>query len=345
MLLDSTSPLTIRRSYLGAHRAVADPAACREHAAPGRGDLACARRDPRAGVWRAIGRCCKRAGATDLVQRRGWLILYEIRRQAAARRSPISIFAAAAASGVEELDEGTIRQLVPGLRPGPVWGVMQPDCEHTLDPYRLTVALAEDFVAQGGVIRRGDVRTGITPDGKAQVDDRRRADRFRRAGDRGRCMVAHAAARAWRRRAARYRARLSRDDGEQHRPASSVAVADHKFSLTPMTDGITARRYRGVRRAGGASESKALGHHGAKVARRAAGFEAGDAFDLDGIPAVDAGLAPGDRPFAAPSERLLRLRSRASRPDAWRRDRPDDRRLVAGRPPPSTPTPYRITRF
>ena len=44
-----------------------------------------------------------------------------------------------------------------------------------------------------------------------------------------------------------------------------LLFADHKFSVTPMTDGITARRYRRVRRAGGAAESKALGHHGASA--------------------------------------------------------------------------------
>ena len=118
--------------------------------------------------WKAIGRCFKSAGATDLVQRRGWLILFEFEESRRAAE-PDVVLRRSRGIRVEELDEGTIRQLVPGLRPGPVWGVMLPDCEHTLDPYRLTVALAEDFVAQGGTIQRGDVRTGIAPDGKAQI--------------------------------------------------------------------------------------------------------------------------------------------------------------------------------
>jgi glycine/D-amino acid oxidase-like deaminating enzyme len=46
---------------------------------------------------------------------------------------------------------------------------MLPDCEHTLDPYRLTVALAEDFVAQGGDHPRGDVRTGSDRTARPQV--------------------------------------------------------------------------------------------------------------------------------------------------------------------------------
>ena len=113
------------------------------------------------------------------MQHRGWLILYESEDEPPRRRSPIIDLRRSRGVRLEELDEGTIRQLVPGLRPGPVWGVMQPDCEHTLDPYRLTVALAEAFVAQGGVIRRGDVRTGLTPDGKAQIVTNDGAIRFR----------------------------------------------------------------------------------------------------------------------------------------------------------------------
>ena len=197
MLLDSTSPLTIRPIVSRGHRAVADPPSGRQHAAPGRGDLARARGDPRAGSGELSAadqeRRRDRSGAAarlaDPVR---------IRSKPASGRTRRRCCAAAGASGVEELDEGTIRQLVPGLRPGPVWGVMLPDCEHTLDPYRLTVALAEDFVAQGGVIQRGDVRTGIAPDGKAQVMDGCGSARVRRAGDRGRLMVAQAHARPWR---------------------------------------------------------------------------------------------------------------------------------------------------
>jgi D-amino-acid dehydrogenase len=139
---------------------------------------------------------------------------------------------------VEELDEGTIRQLVPGLRPGPVWGVMLPDCEHTLDPYRLTVALAEDFVAQGGVIQRGDVRTGIAPDGKPHV----MADAGPLAFD---ALVI--AAGSWSRKLMRGfgdDAPLDTERGYHVMMENNIDLrlpllfADHKFSVTPMMDGI-----------------------------------------------------------------------------------------------------------
>ena len=80
-----------------------------------------------------------------------------------------------------------------------------------------------------------------------------------------------------------------------------LLCADHKFSMTPMTDGI---------RLGGTVEFAGLEAPpnpkrwdimAATRARAAAGPQARDAFDLDGIPAVDAGLAAGDRPIAAPS--------------------------------------------
>ena len=165
----------------------------------------------------------KSAGAEDLVQRRGWLILYETEESRRAGQADLDL---RRSRGIrwEELDEGTIRQLVPAIRPGPVWGVMLPDCEHTLDPYRLTVALAEDFVARGGTIMRGDVRTGVGTGSKAGGDDGQRTDRIRPSRDRGRCMVANAAARAWRGCAARHRARLSRHAGKRDRPADPAVV-------------------------------------------------------------------------------------------------------------------------
>src|SRR6185503_11957277 len=142
MLLDSTSPLTIRPSYLPsiAPWLIRLLAASTPRRVEAISRSLAAILAPALEIYRPL---LKSAGATDLVQRRGWLILFE---SEASRRAaePDVVLRRSRGIRVEELDEGTIRQLVPGLRRGPVWGVMLPDCEHTLDPYRLTVALAED---------------------------------------------------------------------------------------------------------------------------------------------------------------------------------------------------------
>jgi D-amino-acid dehydrogenase len=115
---------------------------------------------------------------------------------------------------------------------------MLPDCEHTLDPYRLTVALSEDFVARGGTILRGDVRTGIGQDGRPEVT----ADTGPIVFDR---LVI--AAGAWSRTLLRglgddapldtergYHVMLTNDINLR----IPLLCADHKFSMTPMTEGV-----------------------------------------------------------------------------------------------------------
>src|SRR6185295_2265094 len=133
MLLDQTSPLTIRLSYLPSIA----PWLIRLLAAsaPGRVEaISRALAAIMATATESYQPLLRSAGAENLVQRRGWLILYESEDS---RRAAQSDFDLRRSRGIrlEELDEGTIRQLVPGLRPGPVWGIMMPDCEHTVDPY------------------------------------------------------------------------------------------------------------------------------------------------------------------------------------------------------------------
>ena len=236
MLLDSTSPLTIRPSYIAgiAPWLIRLLAASTPRRVEAISHALAAILAPALESYRPL---IKSAGATDLVQRRGWLILFE---SEASRRAaePDVVLRRSRGIRVDELDEGTIRQLVPGLRPGPVWGLMLPDCEHTLDPYRLTVALAEDFVAQGGTIQRGDVRTGVGPEGRAQVE----TDAGPLAFD---ALVI--AAGSWSRKLMRGLgddAPLDTERGYHVMMENSIDLrlpllfADHKFSVTPMADGI-----------------------------------------------------------------------------------------------------------
>jgi D-amino-acid dehydrogenase len=166
MLLDQTSPLAMRWAYLPQIApwlmrmlAASTPRRVEEISHALAALLA-----PATESYRSL---LKSANAESLVQRRGWLTVYETE---ASRKDAQLHLDLRRQRGIrwEELDEGTIRQLVPALRPGPIWGVMFPDCEHTVDPYRLTVALAQDFAAGGGAILRGDVETSIV-DGRPTV--------------------------------------------------------------------------------------------------------------------------------------------------------------------------------
>jgi D-amino-acid dehydrogenase len=236
MLLDQTSPLALRWSYLPSIApwlirllAASTPRRVEEISRALVALLA-----PASESYTPL---LKSAGAEDLVQRRGWLILYETAESRRAGQGDLDL---RTSRGIrwEELDEGTIRQLVPAIRPGPLWGVMLPDCEHTIDPYRLTLALAEDFVTRGGTVMRGDVRTGVGPDQKPEVT----ADSGPIAFDR---LVI--AAGAWSRTLLRglgEDAPLDTERGYHVMLANEIDLripllcADHKFSMTPMTEGV-----------------------------------------------------------------------------------------------------------
>ena len=343
MLLDSTSPLTIRPSYLPsiAPWLIRLLAASTPRRVEAISHALSAILAPALESYRPL---LQSAGANDLVQRRGWLILYETD---ASRRAAQPDLDLRRSRGVrlEDLDEGTIRQLAPGLRPGPVWGVMQPDCEHTVDPYRLTVALSEAFVAQGGVIRRGDVRTSVTPEGKAQVT----SDGEPIAFD---ALVI--AAGAWSRTMLRGLgddAPLDTERGYHVMMENNIDLripllsADHRFSITPMMDGI---------RLGGTVEF--------------AGLEAPpnpNRWDI--MTQRTRALLPGLKP----EMRSTWMGFRPSMPDSLPVIGPSPRHanvyyafghghlgltlgavtgrmvadMIARRPPAVEPTPYRITRF
>ena len=343
MLLDSTSPLTIRRSYLAriAPWLIRMLAASTPRRVEAISQALGAILAPALESYRPL---LKSAGATDIVQRRGWLILYE---SEASRRAaePDVVLRRRRGIRVEELDEGTIRQLVPGLRPGPVWGVMLPDCEHTLDPYRLTVALAEDFVAQGGTIQRGDVRTGVGPNGRAEVT----TDAGPLAFD-----TLVIAAGSWSRKLMRGfgdDAPLDTERGYHVMMENSIDLrlpllfADHKFSVTPMADGI---RLGGTVEFAGleappnpqrwdimAQRSRAV-LPGLKPEMRSTwmGFRPSMP---DSLPVIGRSPRHANVYYAFGHGHLgLTLGAVTGRMIAD---------LVAGRPPAVEPTPYRITRF
>jgi D-amino-acid dehydrogenase len=59
---------------------------------------------------------------------------------------------------MDVLDGNEARQMEPALSPKVVKAVSLPDVKRTIDPFRLTTALANDFVRRGGEILNADVR-------------------------------------------------------------------------------------------------------------------------------------------------------------------------------------------
>ena len=343
MLLDSTSPLTIRRSYLAriAPWLIRLLAASTPRRVEAISHALAAILAPALESYRPL---LQDAGAGHLVQHRGWLILYESEDTRRAAQPDLDLRRSRGVR-LEELDEGTIRQLVPGLRPGPVWGVMQPDCEHTLDPYRLTVTLAEAFLAQGGIIKCGDVRTGVAPDGKAQIATNEGPIAFD-------ALVI--AAGAWSRRLLRGLgddAPLDTERGYHVMMENNVDLripllsADYKFSLTPMTDGI---RLGGTVEFAGL-EAPANPKRWDIMAKRTRALLPGLKAEMRSTWMGFRPSMPDSLPVIGPSPRHanvyyafghghlgLTLGAVTGRMIAD---------LVAGRPPAVDATPYRITRF
>jgi D-amino-acid dehydrogenase len=235
MLLDQTSPLAMRWSYLPQIApwlirmlAASTPRRVEEISRALAALLAQALESYRPLI--------ASANAGNLVQKRGWLTIFETEESRRAAQADLDM---RRSRGIrwEELDEGTIRQLVPALRPGPVWGVMFPDCEHTIDPYRLTVALADDFVARGGTILRGDVQTGLA-DGKPRVTTGGNPLDF------DRLVIAGGAFSRKLMRGLGDDAPLDTERGYHVMLDNEIDLrvpllcADHKFSITPMAEGV-----------------------------------------------------------------------------------------------------------
>ena len=87
--------------------------------------------------------------AAQYVRRRGSLEVYRTEAAFAAEAGERERIRSLGAP-VEELNSDEIKQLEPNISRDYRYGVYFPDCGHTLDPYRLTQALADDVRAAGG---------------------------------------------------------------------------------------------------------------------------------------------------------------------------------------------------
>jgi D-amino-acid dehydrogenase len=108
-------------------------------------------------------------GAADMIQRLGWLCVYET--EAGFRRAS-SLLELERRRGIraEVLDGPEIAQLEPALDRIFARGVLYPDVAHSVNVHRMVQVLAEGFVQRGGRLRRAEARGfAFGPAGPRQV--------------------------------------------------------------------------------------------------------------------------------------------------------------------------------
>src|SRR5262249_43261525 len=124
MLMDDTSPMALRWSYLPqiAPWLIRMLAASTPQRVEQISRQLAALLAPALECYRPL---IAAASAGNLVQQRGWLTVFESQQSRRAAQADLDL---RRRRGIrwEDLDEGTTRQLVPALRPGPIWGVMFP---------------------------------------------------------------------------------------------------------------------------------------------------------------------------------------------------------------------------
>ena len=243
MLMDSKGPLTVHLPSLPYlvpwmarfARAALSPVEVRR----GIDSLAALMRDANT-AWKSE---IQYSGLGSLFRSKGALYVYETE---AGFRNGSDQRALQRAEGVvfEELSGDQARALAPGLAPHIVHGVLYPEGMHTVDPYRVTLALAERFTAEGGRIEKAQV-TGfdvvgagrdrrvtrvLTPSGATAVDGvvicagRASGDITRHLGFRAPLVAERG-----------YHVMLEPDNVRFDLP---VAPSERGFFITPMQDGL-----------------------------------------------------------------------------------------------------------
>ncbi|MEO5694582.1 MAG: FAD-dependent oxidoreductase [Usitatibacter sp.] len=97
------------------------------------------------------------AGCTDLIRRTGTMVVYRSEQAFASSRGEWEMRRVRGAE-VRELSAAELHDLEPMLAPEYAHGVLSPDHGYVANPHRLVTRLAEQFVADGGRLVRGNVR-------------------------------------------------------------------------------------------------------------------------------------------------------------------------------------------
>ena len=298
------------------------------------------------GVVEAYGPLTEMAGCGDMIQRRGWVGVYETE---AGFRSAQGAMELQRQRGValEVLEPEELRQLEPALSRDLVKGVYYPGVAHVTDNFRLVRELAGALERHGGTILRAEARGFELGEGgvRAVLTDRGREP----------CDAVVVAAGAWSRPLAR---RLGSDpplDTERgyhlHVPEPGVAPRmplysyERAFACTPLENGL---RLAGTVELGGLEappdwrRAEVLGEHARRflpglktaAASRWMGFRPSMP---DSVPVISASPRHANAFFAFGHGHCgLTSGARTGRIVAD---------LAAGRDPGLDMTPYRIDRF
>lgn len=164
MLMDPLGPLTIRWSYLPQIapwlvRFVrnAQPAKVAELS-----KAIVALSKPTMAAWMDVA---QHVGATDLIERKGWVGVYE--GPQAAKKAAYDVEVRVRHDiKAEMLTADEVRQLVPGPARTVTHGVFHPDAGHTVSPIRLTERLVEHFLRAGGTFKQASVQDIGFTDGR-----------------------------------------------------------------------------------------------------------------------------------------------------------------------------------
>lgn len=97
------------------------------------------------------------ARCSDLIRRTGTLVVYRSEQAFTSSRGEWEMRRKRGAE-VRELSAAELRDLEPMLAPEYAHGVLSPDHGYVANPHRLVTRLAEQFVADGGQLVRGNVR-------------------------------------------------------------------------------------------------------------------------------------------------------------------------------------------
>ena len=191
------------------------------------------------GAFDAYAPLLKAAGCNDLIQRVGQLYVSE--HSGAVFSDPLSkALLRDAGVKVIELGPGELRELEPALSSNQKHGLLFPDHGHALDPFKVVQCLAEEFLKQGGQIKRAKVTGFLYQDGKVVG--------VKAAGEAIAADQIVVAAGAWSNEFAKtlgakiplvaergYHLMLPRPGCAPSRPVSSI---DHRFATTPMLGGL-----------------------------------------------------------------------------------------------------------
>jgi D-amino-acid dehydrogenase len=99
----------------------------------------------------------KNAKAQELIRREGIVYVYDSEAEFLASK-PAENMRRKLGAVLEDLSAGDIQRFAPGLAGGFKWGTYAPENGYTVNPHRLTCAIAEQVVADGGRLVRAGVR-------------------------------------------------------------------------------------------------------------------------------------------------------------------------------------------